>query len=132
MLSESIQELPQMNVTDKLNSSTNLNTINSLNTQFSNNQNLESVNKLDTHREIDDNQMTTRVDDNNNQNNQVVANNIIQKEPSQNNLNIQHESKASKTLLSTQSKYNTRVKPKEVFKSSLTVRNKQFFKDNFM
>ena len=105
--------------------STNVNTDWSLDNQ---NYLLEAVNRIKLILE----HRIFQIHSDNNQNNQVVANNIIQKEPSQNNLNIQHESKASKTLLSTQSKYNTRVKPKEVFKSSLTVRNKQFFKDNFM
>ncbi len=126
MLSESTRELSQTNVTDKLNSSTNLNIINNLNVQQNNNnpnQNLENVNKLDTHREIEDSQASNRVNDNMNQN--LSFNTcIIQKETIQNNINIHNELKNSKTLLATQlNKKSARVKSKSSFKSSLTVIN---------
>ena len=126
MLSESTRELSQTNVTDKLNSSTNLNIINNLNAQQNNNnanQNLENVNKLDTHREIEDSQASNRVNDNMNQNLSLNTS-IIQKETIQNNLNIHNELKNSKTLLTTQlNKTSARLKSKSSFKSSLTVIN---------
>ena len=119
MFSESIQDLPQTNFTDKLNTSTNLNNFTSLNTQISSNsgnQNLENLIKLDTHREFDDTRLTNRMDDetqNNSLRDSSVANQNNSNNNNNTNLNISNnETKATK---------KNSLATKSTFKSSLTV-----------
>ena len=119
-MSESVQELPPMNVTEKLNSNTlNSANINQLNTQYNNaNPNLESFNKLDTHRESEDKLRSSDENPNFGQPGSVressMTNNLLNQS--------MNDGKIFKTDTPSKSKRFIKAKPKTPVKSSLAVK----------